>query len=730
MAAAVQHTELVFEFASNGMDDVHQLEDPMSFPAVIVEQVPNTDLFYSSLDCDETSTGMMDDTSLDVVEEHIIEDSIGLSVEASCQNEDETIEAAEALLNMESPNAILDEKRMFSGVHGFMHSLDDDIEESIAHKPDRISEMIRNSSFQGLGEDEDEDELPRKNLHKQRKKRARKVKPARPSSPVTTPHIPYRKKNKDGKGNTIYLWEFLLALLQDKNTCPKYIKWTQREKGIFKLVDSKAVSKLWGKHKNKPDMNYETMGRALRYYYQRGILAKVEGQRLVYQFKEMPKDLIVIDDDSSDHVSSLNPGTNLITSTGHFAKNRVATRGVLQSNTTKLSVVPQTVMMQTFKREEDVLMTHSPLRGQQTQFVHTVHGLQTNQVLQHTLPEVSINAPTSIAVSSAAHTIRTISVPAQCPVMMTTSGTQGLGTLMLQSVPLTTVLAGTDALCNSPPKVILRAISSSEGSKDGLAIQATLPATGLTDSTLYETQQGQVIATSLSSPNIGYPTVISTAPHSALDTVTQVVTLNSSGQPLVAHRAGSVIATVLKPPEPILDPSDYHTVVRSNANTSNTRVKVEERDRGFALSSDTEPNYQHLHTVVLSTPNGLGSELKAEAVDRDFESTLRAGHGPEDFSCTLPNGLNCILTPVDKLEASEESLMLTLQPGHKADQEKNLLGTNLDDGLPFLKLENVQMVLHVSSLLNHPSTLTAPSPSAKSIPVVVKAEPANNIKQA
>ncbi|XP_051993387.1 ETS-related transcription factor Elf-2b isoform X2 [Xyrauchen texanus] len=211
---------------------------------------------------------------------------------------DKTIEAAEALLHMDSPSSLRGDRspEVFVppciNTSEFLHA---------AMRPDVLTETVVEVSTEDsepmemvtiLQEPEVMETEPTK-----RRKSGRKPKPHHISN--GSPDLGIKKKSREGKGST-YLWEFLLDLLQDKNTCPRYIKWTQREKGIFKLVDSKAVSKLWGKHKNKPDMNYETMGRALRYYYQRGILAKVEGQRLVYQFKEMPKDIIVIDDDKCD----------------------------------------------------------------------------------------------------------------------------------------------------------------------------------------------------------------------------------------------------------------------------------------------------------------------------------------------------------------------------------------------------------------------------------------------
>ncbi|XP_013109580.1 DNA-binding protein D-ETS-6 [Stomoxys calcitrans] len=80
----------------------------------------------------------------------------------------------------------------------------------------------------------------------------------------------------------IQLWQFLLELLADssKSNC---ILW-EGTNGEFKLVDPDMVAKLWGERKAKPNMNYDKLSRALRYYYDKNIMTKVHGKRYAYKF--------------------------------------------------------------------------------------------------------------------------------------------------------------------------------------------------------------------------------------------------------------------------------------------------------------------------------------------------------------------------------------------------------------------------------------------------------------
>ncbi|CAI5455976.1 unnamed protein product [Caenorhabditis angaria] len=80
----------------------------------------------------------------------------------------------------------------------------------------------------------------------------------------------------------IQLWQFLLELLADavNTTC---IAW-EGNNGEFKLVDPDEVARKWGERKSKPNMNYDKLSRALRYYYDKNIMTKVQGKRYAYKF--------------------------------------------------------------------------------------------------------------------------------------------------------------------------------------------------------------------------------------------------------------------------------------------------------------------------------------------------------------------------------------------------------------------------------------------------------------
>ncbi|CAB3400700.1 unnamed protein product [Caenorhabditis bovis] len=80
----------------------------------------------------------------------------------------------------------------------------------------------------------------------------------------------------------IQLWQFLLELLADAVNA-HCIAW-EGSNGEFKLVDPDEVARKWGERKSKPNMNYDKLSRALRYYYDKNIMTKVQGKRYAYKF--------------------------------------------------------------------------------------------------------------------------------------------------------------------------------------------------------------------------------------------------------------------------------------------------------------------------------------------------------------------------------------------------------------------------------------------------------------
>ncbi|XP_077156384.1 ETS-related transcription factor Elf-2 isoform X5 [Paroedura picta] len=523
------------EFDSNGVQIQGEENDPVSeYPAVIVEPVPSARVeqgYAAQIFVYDDETYLLQD----VAEEQEIETENVKTVEASVHGSnvhcsDKTIEAAEALLHMESPTCLRDAR-----TPEFIHA---------AIRPDVITETVVEVSTE---EAEPMDTSPI------------------PTSPEI--HEPMKKK----KGNTTYLWEFLLDLLQDKNTCPRYIKWTQREKGIFKLVDSKAVSKLWGKHKNKPDMNYETMGRALRYYYQRGILAKVEGQRLVYQFKEMPKNIVVIDDKSECG------GEDLSIPTDEKSLERVSLSAE--------NLLKAAASARTGKNASQLNCTRAEK--------------PVTRVVNISSPrhEMSPCSPTTttVPVTTAPRTVR---VAMQVPVVMTSLG-QKISTVAVQSVnagsPLITSTSPTTA---TTPKVVIQTIptvmptSADNGEKITMqpAKIITIPATQLTQCQL-QTKTGLPGTGSINI--VGTPLAVRALTPVSLAHGTPVMRLSMPPQQAGGHTPPRVISAVIKGPE---------------VKTEAVALKQEREVKTLQLVQEEKPadgTKTVTHVVVVSTPSAI-----------------------------------------------------------------------------------------------------------------------------
>ncbi|XP_052653923.1 ETS translocation variant 3-like protein [Harpia harpyja] len=101
-------------------------------------------------------------------------------------------------------------------------------------------------------------------------------------SGLAFPDWAYKAESSPGS-RQIQLWHFILELLQQEEF-RHVIAWQQGEYGEFVIKDPEEVARLWGRRKCKPQMNYDKLSRALRYYYNKHILHKTKGKRFTYKF--------------------------------------------------------------------------------------------------------------------------------------------------------------------------------------------------------------------------------------------------------------------------------------------------------------------------------------------------------------------------------------------------------------------------------------------------------------
>ncbi|XP_037317035.2 transcription factor ETV6 isoform X1 [Pungitius pungitius] len=119
-----------------------------------------------------------------------------------------------------------------------------------------------------------------------------------PVSPPEEPQIPIGRI-----ADCRLLWDYVYQLLSDSRY-ENYIRWEDTESKVFRIMDPNGLARLWGNHKNRTNMTYEKMSRALRHYYKLNIIRKEPGQRLLFRFMKTPDEIMNGQTDRLEHLES------------------------------------------------------------------------------------------------------------------------------------------------------------------------------------------------------------------------------------------------------------------------------------------------------------------------------------------------------------------------------------------------------------------------------------------
>ncbi|KAI6220331.1 ETS domain-containing protein [Aphelenchoides fujianensis] len=95
-----------------------------------------------------------------------------------------------------------------------------------------------------------------------------KVKLSKPKNKRNRTHVArnrdVQQRNVGDQHDGKRLYAFTHRLLSDPNF-EHVLRWLDPRNGVWQVVNSKEYARLWGVHKNNPNMTYKILGRALRY---------------------------------------------------------------------------------------------------------------------------------------------------------------------------------------------------------------------------------------------------------------------------------------------------------------------------------------------------------------------------------------------------------------------------------------------------------------------------------